>query len=65
MIREYEFTLVVKGDLSEADRSKVFAGYEEVLTANGGAVIKKNDWGTKRLATQSRKTSVDTMFFTI
>ncbi len=50
MIREYEFTLVVKGDLSEADRSKVFAGYEEVLTANGGAVIKKNDWGTKRLA---------------
>ena len=41
MIREYEFTLVVKGDLSEADRSKVFAGYETVLTANGGSVMKK------------------------
>ena len=40
MIREYEFTLVVH--LSEGDRSKVFAGYESVLTANGGSVMKND-----------------------
>lgn len=50
MLREYEFTFVAKGDLPEAERVKVISGYEEILLRNGGEVLKRDDWGTKKLA---------------
>lgn len=55
MLREYEFTFVTKADLPEAEKSKVLAGYEEILAANGGEIIKKSDWGTKKLAYPIKK----------
>ena len=56
MLREYEFTFVAKGDLPEAERAKVIHGYEEILKRNGGEVLKKDDWGTKKLAYPIKKT---------
>ena len=55
MLREYEFTFVTKADLPDADKSKVLAGYEEILASNGGEVLKKSDWGTKKLAYPIKK----------
>lgn len=55
MLREYEFTFVTKADLPEADKAKVLSGYEEILAANGGEVIRKSDWGTKKLAYPIKK----------
>ena len=56
MLREYEFTFVAKGDLPEAERAKVISGYEEILLRNGGEVLKKDDWGMKKLAYPIKKT---------
>ncbi|SME89764.1 30S ribosomal protein S6 [Pseudobacteriovorax antillogorgiicola] len=55
MLREYEFTFVTKADLPDADKTKVLSGYEEILARNGGEILKKSDWGTKKLAYPIKK----------
>lgn len=50
MLREYDFTIITKGDQSEGDNAKVLQGYEALMTKDGGAILKKDDWGVKRLA---------------
>jgi len=55
LLREYEFTLVAKADIPEADRAKVFQSYEEILQRSGGQLLKKDDWGTKKLAYPIKK----------
>jgi small subunit ribosomal protein S6 len=55
LLREYEFTIVAKADLPDADKQKIFAGYEEILKRGGGEFLKRDDWGSKRLAYPIRK----------
>ncbi len=55
MLREYEFTFVTKADLPEGEKAKVLSGYEEILARNGGEIVKKSDWGTKKLAYPIKK----------
>ncbi len=50
MLREYDFTIITKGDLSEGDTAKVLQGYEGLMVAGGGEVLKREDWGSKKLA---------------
>ena len=47
---EYEFTYITKADIPEADKAKVITKYENVFLNAGGQVLKKDDWGVKRLA---------------
>lgn len=55
MLREYEFTFVTKTDSGDQDNKKVLEGYEAILGREGGVILKKNDWGTKRLAYPIKK----------
>ncbi len=55
MLREYEFTLITKGDQLEADYTKTAATYETLMAKDGGEILKKDDWGTKRLAYPIKK----------
>lgn len=55
MLREYEFTFISKTDISEAAQSKVFSGYEEILKREGGDIVKRDDWGVKKLAYPIKK----------
>jgi small subunit ribosomal protein S6 len=55
LLREYEFTVVAKADLPDADKQKIFAGYEEILKRDGGEFVKRDDWGSKRMAFPIRK----------
>ena len=50
MLREYDFTVITKGDLSEGDSAKVLQGYEALMTNEGGEILKRDDWGSKRLS---------------
>lgn len=50
MLREYDFTLIARGDLPEADTAKVFQGYEALMTKDGGEILKRDDWGNRKLA---------------
>lgn len=56
MLREYELTLVARPDLLEADMQKLQAKYEQFMTNDGGQIIQKNLWGSRRLAFPIRKT---------
>ncbi len=49
MLREYEFTLIAKAG-SETETAKTIEKYEGLLTADGGDILRKDSWGTKRLA---------------
>ncbi len=55
MLREYELTLIAKGDLPETEVSKLCAKYEGILTQDGGQIIKKDNWGNKRLTYPIKK----------
>lgn len=50
MLREYEFTVIANSQISDEDSKKLFEKYESILLSDGGEIIKKNEWGTKKLA---------------
>lgn len=55
MLREYEFTLISNAQLSEADSKNLHEKYEQLMLESGGQIIKKSDWGTKKLAFPIKK----------
>ena len=54
-LREYEFTLIASAQLSEEKRDKLLEKYEGIWTEGSGWVIKKDPWGTLRLAYPIKK----------
>jgi small subunit ribosomal protein S6 len=55
VLREYEFTIITRADLQDADRSKVLERYEDLMYKNTGELIKREDWGVKKLAFPMKK----------
>ena len=49
MLREYDFTIITKGELAEADHLKTLSNYEALMTLKGGEILKKEEWGGKKL----------------
>jgi len=47
--REYEMTIITRGDLSEADNLGALSNYENLMTKDGGQILRKEEWGNKRL----------------
>jgi len=50
LLREYEFTIISNAQLNEQDTDKLLDRYEKIFTAEGGEVIRKDSWGSKKLA---------------
>lgn len=55
MLREYDFTIITRGDLPEGESAKVLTGYEGLMTRDGGEILKRDDWGSKKLAYPIKK----------
>ena len=55
MLREYDFTVIVRGELPEGEAVKALGQYETLMVGEGGEVLKKDDWGIKRLAYPIKK----------
>ena len=53
-MRPYEFTMIVRPDLDEADTSAVLSRYEGKIGADG-RIIRRDVWGTKRFAYPVKK----------
>lgn len=53
-MREYELTVVLHPDL-EVDLDATLKKVREVVTSNGGAIKKEDNWGKKRLAYRINK----------
>ena len=50
MLREYELTVITSSHLKEHDVAQLCEKYESILFEKGGEVVKKSDWGVKKLA---------------
>lgn len=50
MLREYEMTVISRSDLPEADTAKLLAKYEKLMTSDGGEILQKNAWGSRKIA---------------
>lgn len=55
MLREYDFTIITRGELAEADHATLIEGYEKLMTKDGGEILKKDSWGNKKLAYPIKK----------
>lgn len=55
MLREYEFTFVTKTESADREKDKVLESYEDILKRENGVILKKDDWGSKRLAYPIKK----------
>lgn len=51
-MRKYETMYIVNATLEEAKRQEIIAYANEIITSNGGNIIKSDEWGTKELAYQ-------------
>ena len=49
-MREYEFTVIARGDLPEAEILSLHQKYEDLLTKDGGEILSKDVWGHRRMA---------------
>lgn len=50
LLREYEITIIGSAQLSDDASKKSFKKYEDILCAEGGEVLRRDEWGTKRMA---------------
>jgi small subunit ribosomal protein S6 len=41
--------IITKGELTEVDTAKVLTGYEGLMTKDGGEILKRDDWGNRKL----------------
>jgi small subunit ribosomal protein S6 len=55
VLREYEMTIIARADLPESDGTKLFGKYEKLMTSDGGEILQKSLWGTKKLAFPMKK----------
>jgi small subunit ribosomal protein S6 len=55
VLREYEFTLILKPDLMEDNIKSLQNKYESLFVKDGGQIIKKENWGVRKLAFPVKK----------
>ena len=52
----YESTFILRQDLSKQDVTKLIESYAEIVTKDGGKVVKNEYWGLRNLAYRINKT---------
>lgn len=50
MLREYEMTFITRADMPEGEFHGILSKYEKYMTADGGEILKKDVWGSRKLA---------------
>lgn len=48
-LREYELTVIAKADLPEEEMSRIQNKYEALMLKDGGEILKKDLWGTRKM----------------
>ncbi len=54
-MRSYQSVIILKPDLDETQVDQALASIEDIIKAQGGAFLKVEKWGKKRLAYKVRK----------
>ncbi|OIP40858.1 MAG: 30S ribosomal protein S6 [Deltaproteobacteria bacterium CG2_30_63_29] len=61
--REYETIFILRPDLLEEDRTKVIERVQGTIEKLGGAILKTEDWGKRKLAYNIKKNSHGIYFY--
>jgi len=56
-VRRYETVLMLPPDLDEGRTGEILARLEGVVERSGGIIVKKEDWGTRKLAYEIKRHS--------
>ena len=54
-MRSYQSVLILKPDIEESRVEEALAKIDELIKSNGGAILKTEKWGKKRLAYRVKK----------
>ena len=54
-MRSYQSVLILKPDIEESRVDEALAKIGEIIKSNGGAILKTEKWGKKRLAYRVKK----------
>lgn len=54
-MQNYELTIVLPGKATAAKKKDAVSRVEKIVKANGGKVVKEDDWGVKELAYSIKK----------
>ena len=54
-MRSYQSVLILKPDIEESRVDEALAKIRELIKSNGGAILKTEKWGKKRLAYRVKK----------
>ena len=49
-MKKYESLYVIVPELNEEDTKSVIGKFNDIITANGGEIVKVDEWGKRRLA---------------
>jgi small subunit ribosomal protein S6 len=55
LLRSYQSVLILKPDIEESRVDEALAKIGEIIKSNGGAILKTEKWGKKRLAYRVKK----------
>ena len=55
LLRSYQSVLILKPDIEESRVDEALAKIRELIKSNGGAILKTEKWGKKRLAYRVKK----------
>lgn len=55
LLRSYQSVLILKPDIEESRVEEALAKIGELIKSNGGAILKTEKWGKKRLAYRVKK----------
>jgi small subunit ribosomal protein S6 len=55
LLRSYQSVLIIKPDIDEASVAEALGKIGEFIKSNGGATLKIENWGKKRLAYRVKK----------
>src|SRR5690606_35048590 len=55
LMRNYEALYIVRPELSEEEQQAVAKKFADIVTQNGGEVVKLDIWGKRRLAYEVKK----------
>ena len=56
-MRRYETMVIVDPDLAGEKRDPLFERMEEIISQQGGMMIERDEWGTRKLAYEIKKKS--------
>jgi small subunit ribosomal protein S6 len=54
-MRDYEVVFIIQSDLDDTARTGIVERVSSWITDAGGSIVKKDDWGKRRLAYSIRK----------